>query len=325
MEITSDFESLTPDTIITSVETALGKRMTGLTMPLPSYINRVYELEDMDGTRFVAKFYRPGRWPFEALLDEHAFILNCAENEIPVVSPLTLTNGKTLDTVNGIHIAVFPKRSGREMEILDDDDWRRMGHIIGRIHVTGSQADASSRIRLHPSKSTVSDIMQLTDGGFVSPVYLNAFKDVTSRILDISIPLFDDIEMIRLHGDCHLKNFLHRPGEGMMVIDFDDMVTGPPVQDIWLLLPDHANRSKREINLMLEGYEQFREFDDRSLRLIEPLRAMRIIYFLAWCSKQAGDYKFRSLYPDWGSELFWQNEVRDLIIQLQAIEEHLNP
>lgn len=323
MDQVSDFGVLTPDVILSCVENAIGHRLTGLTSPLPSYINRVYELLSMDDTRFVVKFYRPGRWTIEALEDEHRFVMDCAGDEIPVVAPMVLNNGKTIDQVDGIYFSVFPKRSGREMEINDDEDWKRMGRIVGRIHVAGAEKQAPSRIRLHPLLSTKNDIEQLTGGGFISPVYLRRFKDITSRILDISAELFEDIEYIRLHGDCHLKNFLHRPGEGIMVIDFDDMMTGPPVQDLWLLLGDYANDSKREINLLLQGYEQFREFDDRTLKLIEPLRAMRIIYFLAWCSKQSNDYKFKATFPDWGTEMFWQNEVKDLEIQLQIIEEHL--
>ena len=324
MKQVADFEGLTPDIILNCVEDAIGHRLTGLTSPLPSYINRVYELLSMDDTRFVVKFYRPGRWRYEALQDEHTFVMACAESEIPVVAPLVLNTGSTIGEVNGIYFAVFPKKSGREMEILDDEDWKRMGRLVGRIHVAGSTGTAESRIRLHPALSTKNDIDQLINGDFVSLSYLTGFKDASSRLLDLSEKLFDDIDFIRVHGDCHLKNFLHRPGEGIMIIDFDDMMTGPPVQDLWLLLPDYADKTKREMNLMLEGYEQFREFDDYTLRLIEPLRAMRMIYFLAWCSKQADDYKFKTTFPDWGSEFFWQSEVKDLQIQLDKIEKSLD-
>ena len=306
--------------IINGVEKALGISMTGLTSPLPSYINRVYELQAKDGNRFVAKFYRPFRWTMDAIEDEHRFVLDCEQDEIPVVSPLTLDNGRTLSTVGDIAFAVYPKRAGREMEIMDDEDWRRMGRLIGRIHVAGSKATAPSRIRLNPEQSMMDDVNHLINGGFVSSSYLNAFKRLSSEILEISRNLFSDVEMIRLHGDCHMKNFLHRPGEGILVIDFDDMLTGPPVQDLWLILPDHAGKCRRETDLLLQGYDQFREFDDRTLRLIEPLRAMRIIYFLSWCSKQADDYKFQTLFPNWGTDSFWQNEIKDLEQQLAMIK-----
>lgn len=317
------FESLTPDLIIGSVERALDRPMTGLTSPLPSYINRVYELETRDGERFVAKFYRPGRWNDEALSDEHRFVLDCAAHEIPVVAPLELADGKTLGLAGTIRFAVYPKRWGREIEITGDEDYRRLGRLIARVHLAGEEQKAPARVVLHPLRSLEGDVRSLLDGGFVTPPYQDGFKRICREIIDLGRPLFDGVEMLRLHGDCHVKNFLDRPGEGLMIIDFDDMVTGPPVQDLWMLLPDHASRCRYEMNLLVSGYEEFREFDDRTLRLIEPLRAMRIIYFLSWCSRQKGDYKFRTLFPDWGSDRFWSNEIRDLEQQLVIVRNDL--
>jgi Ser/Thr protein kinase RdoA (MazF antagonist) len=134
-----------------------------------------------------------------------------------------------------------------------------------------------------------------------------------------ALEVIRDANAIMVHGDLHFSNTIYRPGESFFLIDFDDMVMGPPVQDIWLLLPDHANRTRHQINQILTGYEQFMEFDDRSLRLVEILRAMRIIYFLSWCSTQIDDYRFQNNFPDWGSSTFWQREVADLEHQYQAI------
>ncbi len=325
MNDTADFQALTPDVIIQAVESATGKRMTGFTSPLPSYINRVYELQSMDETRLIAKFYRPGRWSFGALQDEHQFIADCALAEIPVISPLILSNGQTIDIVDDICFTVFPKRFGREFEVTCDEDWIRLGRLVARMHVAGSMSKANDRITLHPLKSTAADLKQLIDGGFVSPRYLPEFKEIGRKLLDLSEDLFENIEYTRIHGDCHNGNLLHRPSEGLMVIDFDDMMMGPPIQDIWLLLPDYANESRMEINLILEGYEQFREFDYRTLKLIEPLRAMRIIYFLAWCSKQVDDFQFKNTFPHWGSDAFWTKEIADLQTQLIVIINHLDP
>ena len=321
MKNESDFERLTPDLILETIESATGKKMSGLTSPLPSYINRVYELQAMDETRIIAKFYRPGRWSIEALRDEHRFMVDCATAEIPVVLPLTLTNGETIGEMDGFYFALFPKKLGREFEVTCDEDWRRIGRLIGRIHLVGSTKAADDRIVLHPSKSTVADIAQLVGGGFVSTTHLDEFTEITGNIVEIAERGFKDIELIRIHGDCHNGNLLNRPEEGLMIIDFDDMMTGPPVQDIWLLLHDYADRSQNEINLILQGYEQFRDFDDRSLKLIEPLRAMRMLHYLAWCSKQVNDFQFNRNFPDWGSDAFWQREISDLRIQLQSILE----
>ena len=323
MDNTADFENLVPDVMLDAVEQATGLRMTGVANPLPSYINRVYEVHATDETRLIVKFYRPGRWSRTALQDEHDFVSDCAADEIPVVAPLPFGNGQTIHQHDGIFFAVFPKRAGRQLEINNDEDWLRVGRLLGRVHVVGSQREAVERTILHPDNATRKQVRLLLDGGFVTAPCRAEFTDLTARLLDRITDLFDDVERIRIHGDCHCGNLLDRPGEGIMMIDFDDMMAGPPVQDLWLLLPDHANRSRRELDLLLRGYEQFREFDDTTLRLIEPLRAMRIIYFLAWCSQQVDDFKFRSLYPEWGSNAFWQRELADLAGQLQVIDEHL--
>jgi len=322
MNRSADFAHLTPDVLLDVVEDATGIRMTGLTIPLPSYINRVYEIQTRAGERLIAKFYRPGRWSREAIEDEHQFLSDCAEDEIPVVCPRELSDRSTLGKVDGTFFAIFPKKAGREFELNNDEDWIRVGRLIARIHLAGERRTPQDRITLHPRKSTRSDLNYLISGGFVSPEHRAVFEDLTPRIEESISGLFEGAELIRIHGDCHRNNLIDRPGEGLMAIDFDDMMTGPPVQDLWMILPDHAGRSRREIDLLLSGYEQFREFDYSSLRLIEPLRFMRIIYFLAWRARQADDYDFRTNNPEWGSDNFWHKEILDLSHQFQVIMEH---
>lgn len=322
MSKAADFEHLTPEVLLDVVENATGVGMTGLTIPLPSYINRVYELQTRRGERIIAKFYRPGRWSRAAIEDEHTFLADCAESEIPVVCPLKLADGSTLGKTDGIFFALFPKKAGREFEQNTPEDWKRVGSLVARIHLAGSRRTAGDRITLHPMKSTRDDLDLLIGGGYVTEKYRRAFEDLTGSIVENITGLFAGSELIRIHGDCHRGNLLDRPGEGLMVIDFDDMMVGPPVHDLWLLLPDHAGRSRREIDALLEGYEQFRQFDYSSLKLIEPLRFMRIIYFLAWLARQVDDYAFRANHPDWGTEIFWQREISDLKHQFQVIMEH---
>jgi len=235
------------------------------------------------------------------------------------VAPLELATGDTIGNYEGILYSVFPKKSGREMELHTDEGWRRLGSLVGRIHLAGARRDAGNRLQMHPETTTIPEIGSLLDGNFMSAHQAARFRDVTSRITEIALREFEDVDLQRIHGDCHRANILERPDEGLMVIDFDDMVMGPAVQDIWLLLPGHANDTRHEINLIIEGYEQFVDFDDRQLRLIEILRAMRIIYFLSWCSTQAEDFKFQHNFPDWGSERFWQQEISDLEHQYHAI------
>ena len=111
----------------------------------------------------------------------------------------------------------------------------------------------------------------------------------------------------------------------MYLIDFDDMAVGPSVQDLWMMLPGHLRDARREMDWLLEGYETFRDFDYGTLQLIEPLRAMRFLHFIAWCAHQKADGGFARLAPDWGSAAYWKQEIHDLRKQMQEIADHLAP
>jgi Ser/Thr protein kinase RdoA (MazF antagonist) len=314
------FDKLTPDRVMAAVEPAAGLRLTGLLLALPSYINRVYELRATDGTKLIAKFYRPGRWSREAILDEHVFVADCLAEEIPVVPPLALKNGSTLGGHEGILFALYPKRAGRQLDITGDGDWERLGSLVARLHLAGEKRKAPHRISIGPETSALSDLTFLCEK-VIPPRFRDAFRSAGMRLIEIAAPLFAGAEQLRIHGDCHRGNILDRLEQGLLLIDFDDMAMGPPVQDLWLLLPDRPDKSAREIDLFLRGYERFRRFDRAFLRCIEPLRAMRMIYFLAWCSRQAGDALFAKNFPDWGNDAFWQKEINDLREQLGFVME----
>lgn len=330
---TQGFDNLTPDRVTAIIEESLDTTLTGLITPYPSYINRVYELETDEGQRIVAKFYRPGRWSGEALKDEHLFLSDCFEADIPVVNPLSLENGApfeetpTLGYEDGYYFAVFPKKSGRLFEMNADEDYIRAGSLIGRIHLAGLRRKAESRITVDPALSTLKDLEELLSGPFIQGTLKEDFKKITDEIMDLIIPLFSGVKKQRIHGDCHTGNILTRPDSGgngvLMIIDFDDMAMGPAVQDLLLLLPGHLAESRREFNLLVEGYEQFLPFDYTTSRLVEPLRAMRIIYFLAWSARQIDDFQFSSHFPGWGTEDFWKKEISDLSNQLDEIRENI--
>ncbi len=318
-----DFTDLTPDTFLPVVEQALDTQLTALARALPSYVNRVYELRAADGASFVAKFYRPGRWSTDAIRDEHRFVLDCAEADIPVVCPLELADGVTLGRLGDIPFAVYPKRAGRQFELERDDDWRRVGTLLGRLHNAGAARRAPSRIDYHPRQTTAPTVERLVADVIVDK-WKEPYANICARIVETITPLFDGQERIRVHGDFHVGNILHRPGEGLMVIDFDDMLNGPPAQDIWLVLPERYPGCARELNLLLEGYGQFRDMNPRAPLLIEGLRAMRMIYFVSWCALQRDDYQFQAKFPEWGTEAFWAREVQDLREQYSYIVEALS-
>ena len=174
---------------------------------------------------------------------------------------------------------------------------------------------------MHPRFSTTSQVDFICRSGLLPSDLLPAYTRVTSRLIDLISPMFEDAEMIRIHGDCHRGNLIHRPGDGLYVLDFDDMVVGPPVQDLWMLLPGPPDESETELALFLEGYETFRHFDVRSLHLIEPLRAMRFIHYCAWCAHQVIQDGQTAVIPDFASRTYWRKELEDLEDQLHRIED----
>lgn len=326
---TRTFDLLAPDVVLGAVESAHGVALDGTLSAYPSYVNRVYGLAGDDGRSYVAKFYRPGRWSEEAILEEHRFVLDCAEAELPVAAPMADREGKTLASVRAqdgqqeesFLFALYPRKGGRCFDAESDPDWVRLGALIGRLHAVGARRQSQRRLVCSPQASTAEFLGELESAGVVPAKHAASFFGLAREALAGIAPLFTDLTLQRIHGDCHRGNILDRPGEGLLLIDFDDMMRGPAVQDLWLLLPDRAPRARRELELILEGYEAFCPFERSTLRLIEPLRLMRLLYYLAWSSRQRDDLRFRQSNPTWGSEAFWSKEIEDLRDQLSAMQE----
>jgi Ser/Thr protein kinase RdoA (MazF antagonist) len=115
------WQSINHDSILSAVEGTLQEKLSNLLLPRNSYINRVYELEKYDSReRFIVKFYRPCRWTQEMILEEHRFLNELHEKEVPVVPPLKINN-KTLFEYTPkpnplpFAYALFPKKSGRAL------------------------------------------------------------------------------------------------------------------------------------------------------------------------------------------------------------------
>jgi Ser/Thr protein kinase RdoA (MazF antagonist) len=219
--------------------------------------------------------------------------------------------------------AVCPKKAGRQVDVESEESWRRVGALLGRLHNAGAARKAPSRLTLSLDETTRAYV-DILHGEIITPNERQTYKDICARIADVVAPYFENVENIRIHGDFHIGNILDRVDEGLMVIDFDDMMNGPAVQDMWLLLPDHYPASKPQLELLLKGYEQFREANARSMLLIEGLRAMRMVYFTHWCSMQRNDYQFKAKFPDWGSAPFWQHEIQDMRMQYSRIIESIS-
>jgi Ser/Thr protein kinase RdoA (MazF antagonist) len=296
-----------------------GLRTTGRCLPLRAFENRVYEVELEDERRLVVKFHRPGRWSRETILDEHAFLGELAAAEIPVVPPLDLGTGTTLGEIDGIYYAVFPKVRGRIMDELDAERRRLIGRTIGRMHAVGAARSAPHRPRLTVERYVHEPLDALAAGAFMPENLLPRYRDVALRLAGRAAPLLGAARVQRIHGDLHWGNVLWTAG-GPVLVDFDDMLIGPPVQDLWLLARGDTEEARREREDLLAGYELFREFDRSTLALAEPLRALRIVYMSGWIARRWEDPAFPAAFPTFTQASYWMSEYEQLIRIAEALE-----
>jgi len=318
-DLTASFFALTPNRVLDAVEVG-GLRSTGRCLPLRAFENRVYEVELEDERRLVVKFHRPGRWSREAILDEHAFLRDLAEAELPVVAPLDLGKGTTLGEIDGIFYTTFPKIRGRMTDELDGEGRRRIGRTIGRIHAVGAARPAPHRPRVSVERYVHEPLEVLMAGDFIPSNFAPRYRDVALRIADAVAKPLAAAPAQRIHGDLHRGNVLWT-SDGPVLVDFDDFLTGPPAQDLWLLAPGDTEEARRARWEIVEGYELFRQFDRSTLALCEPLRALRIIYMSAWIARRWDDPSFPVAFPTFREHRYWTHEYEALI----AIAEGLGP
>jgi Ser/Thr protein kinase RdoA (MazF antagonist)/predicted GNAT family N-acyltransferase len=316
----TDFFSLTPDRVMAAVEALVGQRAT-LCYPLNSLENRVYEVELEDRTRRVAKFYRPGRWSDAQVAEEHTFLADLVAAEIPAVAPLPYPDGSTArrDPETGILCALFPRVGGRAPEEFTDAQLERLGALLGRIHNVGASRAAPHRVALTVDHYGRASRDTLLAAPTLPPSLATSLSAVCEALFARIEPLFDGVATHRIHGDCHPGNLLWGR-DGAFFLDFDDMVTGPAVQDVWMLLPGSDDDARRQRDVLLTAYAQFRDFDRTTLRLIEPLRALRYLHYAAWITRRWGDPSFPRVFPQYGEQRYWSELVVDLSEQLARID-----
>ncbi len=305
------FFSLTPDRVLDAVEVG-GLRCTGRCLPLRAFENRVYEVELEDERRLVVKFYRPGRWSRETILDEHAFLADLMAAEVPAVAPLDLGTGSTLGEIEGILYAVFPKVRGRTLDELDAEGRRRIGRTIGRLHAVGASREAPHRPRLDVRRYIREPLEVVLSGKFIPEGLAPRYREVALRIADVVAAPLAAARAQRIHGDLHWGNILWAH-DGPILVDFDDCLVGPPVQDLWLLARGDSEDARKERLDLLEGYELFREFDRSTLSLCEPLRALRIVYMSGWIARRWDDPSFPQAFPLFRNHNYWNQEYEELL------------
>tara|TARA_R110000868_G_scaffold371625_2_gene635341 strand:- start:225 stop:1202 length:978 start_codon:yes stop_codon:yes gene_type:complete len=315
------YESLSPDLILDAVE-SLGLRCSGSLSALNSYENRVYQVGIEDEAPLIAKFYRPLRWTDEAIIEEHEFALELASLEIPVIAPLEI-KGQTLHEHGGFRFALFPRKGGRALEVDNMEQLEQMGRFIGRIHAVGSCRPFQHRIRIDADTYGHQPYQYLMQHDFIPPELKHNFSATTEQALQLIGDQFKqaiDMPYIRLHGDCHAGNILWNNGI-LHIVDLDDCLMGPAVQDIWMMLSGSEHDTKLQLKSILDGYYEFCDFNMRELHLVESLRTLRIINYAGWLAKRWEDPAFPVTFPWFNTPKYWEAQLSSLREQVAILQE----
>ncbi|MCX7098268.1 MAG: serine/threonine protein kinase [Methylococcales bacterium] len=316
------FSALSPDLILSAVE-KFGLQCDGRLLALNSYENRVYQVGLENAPAVVAKFYRPGRWTSAAILEEHQFISELAEQEIPVVPALKLIGDNTLNETDGFRFSVFPRQGGRVPEIEGRKQLEWMGRFIGRIHAVGALTPFKHRPTLTIENFGDESRGYLLEHHFIPADLLNAYSSISAYALDSIRRCFERagrLNLLRLHGDCYPGNILWTD-DGPHFVDFDDSRMGVALQDLWMLLSGDRHEMTVQLNHLLSGYQTFYDFDRSELHVLEALRTLRLLHYSAWIAKRWDDPAFPMAFPWFNSQRYWQDRIIELREQVALMDE----
>ncbi len=315
------YAALTPDIVLAAVDST-GLDTDARILPLNSYENRVYQVGIEDSEPVVVKFYRPGRWTTEQILEEHEFARELAELDVPVVAPWRDAEGRSLFEYEGFRLAVYRRYGGRAPDLENEDDLLVIGRLLGRLHAVGSQHSFVHRPELTVQTFGVSQVDYVLEHDWVPEDLRPAYEAQVFPLLEAVSQRFAECEFarVRLHGDCHPGNLLWRDGAGHFV-DLDDARNGPVVQDLWMLATGDRADQTLALSTMLEGYEQFQPFPRRQLSLIEPLRALRSLHYTGWLARRWDDPSFPRFFPHFGDARYWGEHINLLREHRAAMDE----
>jgi len=315
------YQDLRPEEILAAVE-RLGYGPDGRLLALNSYENRVYRVGLEDQAPIVVKFYRPGRWSDAAILEEHAFAMELAEEEIPIVAPF-VHDGETLHHAESFRYAVYPSRGGRTPELDDLKLLRQLGRFVARIHQRGESRGFRHRPTLDLASFGEASREFLLAAGFIPPDLEPAYAGICGQLFESVRGCYaraGEAPHLRLHGDCHPGNILVVDG-GLHIVDLDDARMGPAVQDLWMFLSGDRAEQTPQLEELLGGYTEFRRFDARELNLIEALRTLRIMHYAAWLARRWQDPAFQVAFPWFNTRRYWDEHILALREQAALMQE----
>jgi len=325
---TQFFYQLDPVSILKYID-QLGLKTTGRCLPLNSLENRVYEIEidnpnakTVSENFVIAKFYRPGRWSREQILDEHEFLFDLVEAEIPAIPPLQFDGESLFQTEDkNLYYCVFPKRGGRNPDEFNEDQLRQLGRLLGRLHLIGQKRKGQHRVELNIANYGTQNLASVLADNHIPENYKESYDLLVRQFINVIEPFFKNLEIQRVHGDCHKGNILFNENDGFFFIDFDDFLRGPVVQDLWTIIPGRDQYAQKDKEIFLEAYELWKDFPHQQLKLIEPLRGLRTIHFDAWIGKRWSDPAFPQAFPHFTTDRYWAERIIDLREQIDLCQQ----
>lgn len=315
MDKNQSFFRLHPDKVLSSIEDE-GYITTGEFYQLNSYENRVFDILLEEGTHklhnnhVIAKFYRPNRWSLEAIKEEHQFLFELKEQDIPVVAPIKFRDGASIAISDDMYFCLFPKTLGRMPQEFLADQLYTIGRLLAQLHNVGSKKNFIHRPTMGDEKHLGWIALDLLKN-WVADELWTRYEEAGDQILDFLDEYLDPMQFLRIHGDAHKGNLLSND-EHFFMVDFDDTINGPAVQDFWMLLSGDTNESQYEIEQILKGYEELRLFNDNELKLIPALRGLRILSYAAWIAARWKDPSFPKIFPEFNTYNYWAEETEAL-------------
>jgi Ser/Thr protein kinase RdoA (MazF antagonist) len=317
----SEYAALDPGRVIDAVE-ATGRLSDARVLVLNSYENRVYQVGLEEGAPVIVKFYRPGRWSDAQILEEHRFLLELAAAELPVVAPLADSDGNTLFYHQGYRYTLFPRRGGQAPEPGDLDQLYRLGMLLGRTHAVSARETFQARPTLDIQRYFDAPVAVVRREGFLPASLQAAHARVTAALRERLVASgIESAPRIRTHGDTHPGNVIWTRDDGPWLVDFDDCQSAPAVQDLWMLLTGERHEQETQLGELLEGYQQFHDFDAAELRYIEALRSLRMVHYAGWLATRWEDPAFPKHFPWFNTADYWRTHIAELEVQCERMDD----